>query len=136
MMTDLPSIRPEARMLIDGALTPAASGATFDVINPANQLLVGSVADGAEADMARAIAAARRAFEESSWSTDKELRKHCLQQLQDALDSEVEELREQLIQEAGAPRMLTGSSARHAAAGRAAPPDQADRRLRVGDRPG
>src|SRR5690606_39171850 len=47
---------------------------------------------------------------ETAWSTDRELRKHCLQQLQDALDREVEELREQLIQEAGAPRLLTHSA--------------------------
>src|SRR5690606_18516388 len=38
------------------------------------------------------------------------LRKRCLEQLQDALEREVEEMREQLIQEAGAPRMLTGSA--------------------------
>jgi aldehyde dehydrogenase (NAD+) len=109
-MTELPAISPESRMLIDGKLVEAADGATFDVINPANQELVGAVADGSAADMQAAITAARRAFDESSWSTDRELRKRCLQQLQDAIDSEVEELREQLIQEAGAPRMLTHSA--------------------------
>ena len=109
-MTDLPTIRPEARMLIDGKLVESSTGATFDVINPADQELVGSVADGTAEDMATAISAARRAFDETTWSTDRELRKRCLQQLQDALDAEVEEMREQLIQEAGAPRMLTASA--------------------------
>ena len=109
-MTELPTINPEPRMLIDGKLVEAAGGATFDVINPANQELVGSVADASAADMQAAISAARRAFDESDWSTDRELRKRCLQQLQDAIDGQVEELREQLIQEAGAPRMLTHSA--------------------------
>ncbi|HLU41613.1 MAG TPA: aldehyde dehydrogenase family protein [Microthrixaceae bacterium] len=109
-MTELPTIHPEPRMLIDGKLVESRTGATFDVINPANQEVVASVADGTAEDMAAAIAAARRAFDETAWSTDRELRKHCLQQLQDALDREVEELREQLIQEAGAPRLLTHSA--------------------------
>lgn len=97
-------------MLIDGKLVDAESGATFEVINPANQELVGHVADATTADMARAIDAARRAFDDTDWSTNRELRKQCLQQLQDALDAEVEEMREQIIQEAGAPRMLTASA--------------------------
>ena len=109
-MTDLPTIRPESRMLIDGKLVESSSGETFDVINPANQELVGSVAEGSSQDMAAAISAARRAFDETEWSTDRALRARCLQQLQDAIEGEVEELREQLIQEAGAPRMLTHSA--------------------------
>jgi aldehyde dehydrogenase (NAD+) len=110
MTTELPTIRPEPRMLIDGKLVDASSGETFEVINPTNQEVVGHVADATADDMATAISAARRAFDETSWSTDRELRKRCLQQLQDALDDEVEEMREQLIQEVGAPRMLTGSA--------------------------
>jgi len=109
-MTELPTINPEPRMLIDGKLVEASDGATFDVINPANQELVGSVADATDSDMDAAISAARRAFDQTDWSTNRELRKRCLQQLQDALDAQVEELREQLIQEAGAPRLLTHSA--------------------------
>lgn len=109
-MSELPTIRPESRMLIDGKLAEARDGATFEVINPANQAVVGSVADASAEDMAAAIDAARRAFDETTWSTDRELRKQCLTQLQNALDREVEEMREQLIQEAGAPRMLTSSA--------------------------
>jgi len=109
-MTELPSIEPETRMLIDGKLVEADSGNTFDVLNPATQQIVGRVADGSAADMAHAVDAARRAFDETDWSTNRTLRAHCLGQLQDALDAEVEEMREQLIQEAGAPRMLTTSA--------------------------
>ena len=57
--------------------------------------------------MQPAIAAARRAFDETDWSTNRALRKRCLEQLQEALEAEREELREELIAEVGAPRMLT-----------------------------
>ncbi|HMJ51319.1 MAG TPA: aldehyde dehydrogenase family protein [Polyangiaceae bacterium] len=101
------SVKPESRMLIDGKLVPADNGATFDNVNPATEDKIGEVADGSRNDMQRAIAAARRAFDETDWSTNRELRKHCLTQLQRALQAEREELREQLILEAGCPRMTT-----------------------------
>src|SRR5581483_5934781 len=59
------------------------------------------------ADMQRAIDAARRAFDETRWATDRELRKRCLGQLQNALEAEREPLREELILEAGCPRLVT-----------------------------
>ena len=65
------------------------------------------MADASTADMQRAIGAARRAFDETDWSTNRAFRKHCLEQLQDALEDEQEELREELILEVGCPRMLT-----------------------------
>ncbi len=106
-MADTVQINPETSMLIDGKLVDAESGATFDNINPATEEVLGQVADASAADMQRAIGAARRAFDETAWSTDGALRKHCLEQLQQALEDEQEQLREQLILEVGCPRMLT-----------------------------
>ena len=106
-MGDAKVIDPEPRMLIDGKLVESDSGRTFDNVNPATEEVLGQVADGSADDMRRAIAAARRAFDETDWSTNRALRKRCLEQLQDALDAEREELREQLILEVGCPRMLT-----------------------------
>ena len=100
-------INPETRMLIDGELVEAASGKTFANVNPATEEVLGQVADGSAEDMRRAIAAARRAFDETDWSTNRAFRKRCLEQLQEALEGEREELREQLILEVGCPRMLT-----------------------------
>jgi len=100
-------VKPEIRMLIDGELVNADNGATFANINPATEEKLGDVADGTRNDMRRAITAARRAFDETEWSTNRELRKHCLAQLQKALEDEREEMREQLILEAGCPRMTT-----------------------------
>jgi aldehyde dehydrogenase (NAD+) len=94
-------------MLIDGKLVHAENGATMANFNPATEEKLGEVADATRGDMRRAIAAARRAFDETEWSTNRELRKHCLSQLQAALEAEREELREQLILEAGCPRMTT-----------------------------
>ena len=106
-MADAPKVNPEPRMLIDGELVDSQSGAMFDNVNPATEEVLGQVYDASPADMARAIDAARRAFDDTGWSTDRELRKHCLGQLQEALEAEQEELREQLILEVGCPRMLT-----------------------------
>jgi len=101
------TVAHEARMLIEGKLVDAQSGETFDNINPATEESIGQVADASSADMDAAIAAARHAFDDTTWSTDKELRKRCLQQLQDALEGDREAYREELIAEVGAPRMLT-----------------------------
>jgi aldehyde dehydrogenase (NAD+) len=100
----------ELRMLIDGKLVEAESGKRFDNVNPATEEVLGQVADGSTADMQRAIAAARRAFDETDWSTNRALRKRCLEQLQVALESEREALREELIAEVGAPRQVTYSA--------------------------
>jgi aldehyde dehydrogenase (NAD+) len=111
-VTDAPKLNPEAlnpesRMLIDGKLVDADSGQTFANVNPATEEVIGHVADGSAAEMHRAIDAARRAFDETDWSTNRAFRKQCLEQLQEALEGEREELREQLILETGCPRMLT-----------------------------
>jgi aldehyde dehydrogenase (NAD+) len=94
-------------MLIDGKLVEAASGATFDNLNPATEQVLGPVADAGVVDMSRAIEAARRAFDETDWATNKSLRERCLTQLHNALDSEREAFREEPILEAGCPRSVT-----------------------------
>jgi acyl-CoA reductase-like NAD-dependent aldehyde dehydrogenase len=93
-------------MLIDGKLVEGEAG-TFENINPATEESLGQVSDGSKADMHRAIDAARRAFDETDWSTNHAFRKQCLEQLQEAIESEQEELREELILEVGCPRMVT-----------------------------
>ncbi|HET6950378.1 MAG TPA: aldehyde dehydrogenase family protein [Acidimicrobiales bacterium] len=97
----------ETRMLIGGRLVDADSGATFSNVNPATEEVLGEVADASPAEVHRAIDAARRSFDDTDWSTNRELRKRCLLQLQDALESEREDLREELIREVGCPRSMT-----------------------------
>jgi len=97
----------ESRMLIDGELVGAASGRTYENVNPATEEVIGVAADAAPDDMERAIAAARRAFDESGWATDVELRTRCLRQLHEALEKERETLRPMIVAEVGAPIVLT-----------------------------
>ncbi|HET9876912.1 MAG TPA: aldehyde dehydrogenase family protein [Mycobacterium sp.] len=99
--------RAESRMLIDGGLVAAASGAEFDNVSPATGLVLGVTAAAGAADMESAINSARRAFDDTDWSTNRKLRRRCLEQLQSALETEQEELREELIAEAGCPVMTT-----------------------------
>jgi len=100
-------VNPEPRMLIEGRLVEASGGRTFANVNPATEEELGRVADASAEDMDRAIAAARRAFDDTDWSTNRSFRRQCLEQLHQALDAEREEMREQLILEVGCPRMLT-----------------------------
>jgi aldehyde dehydrogenase (NAD+) len=100
-------VNPEPRMLIDGTLVEASGGKTFTNVNPATEEELGQVADASPGDMDRAIVAARRACDETDWATNRPFRRHCLEQLHQALVAEREEMREQLILEVGCPRMLT-----------------------------
>lgn len=53
---------------IDGAFCPALSGRTFTTSNPATGAPLGPVAACDAADVDKAVAAARRAFDDGSWS--------------------------------------------------------------------
>jgi aldehyde dehydrogenase (NAD+) len=55
-------------LLIDGRRVPASSGRTFKSLNPATGQVIAIVAEGNEADVDHAVAAARRAFE-GPWRT-------------------------------------------------------------------
>ena len=96
-------------LLIDGELV-GAGGGTFTTINPATEEPLGEAADADATDMDRAIAAARVAFDSSDWSRDAALRVHCLHQLRNALNDEIETLREITVAEVGAPVVLTQSA--------------------------
>ena len=100
-------MNPENRLFIDGELVPAVSGKTYPNINPATEEVMGEVADAGPEDMAKAIAAARRAFDETDWSTNHAFRKQCLEQLHAAIESEKVEMRAELVAEVGTPIALT-----------------------------
>lgn len=95
----------DRRLLIDGRLVTADR--TFPSINPATGDLLGYAPDAAVAETQAAIAAARRAFDTISWSTEVDLRIRCLDQLHQALLDHAEELRALTIAEVGATRALT-----------------------------
>jgi aldehyde dehydrogenase (NAD+) len=93
----------EHRMLIDGELVEATGGRAFDNINPATEETIGVAPNAGPGDVERAIAAARRAFDTTTWSTDTEFRRECLIQLRDGLRKHLETLRPAIVAETGAP---------------------------------
>jgi aldehyde dehydrogenase (NAD+) len=56
------------QLFIDGAFTDAASGDTFESIDPSTGESLGTVAKAGQEDAARAIDAARAAFDDGRWS--------------------------------------------------------------------
>ena len=91
------------RMLIDGEWVAAADGAVYDVPNPATEEAVGSAPDAGVVDMERAIAAARRAFDEGPWPrSSRQDRARVLNAIADGMERRKEEMRQLLIAEAGA----------------------------------
>jgi len=102
-------MNPESRMLIDGVLQAARSGACYPNIAPATERVLGDTADAGAEDMDLAIAAARRAFDQTDWSTNHAFRLHCLQQLRDALLATQDELRAMISAETGAPMGICGA---------------------------
>ena len=96
-------------LFIDGKPCQGSAG-TFPTVNPATEEVLGVAADADADDMGRAIDAARRAFDETDWSRNTELRVRCVRQLRAALQQHVEELRAITIAEVGAPRMLTAGA--------------------------
>jgi aldehyde dehydrogenase (NAD+) len=99
-----------SELLVDGQLVAGESG-EFTTINPATEEPLGQSADASPADLDRAIAAARRAFDDGAWSRDVDFRVRCVRQLREALNAEIESLRAITVSEVGAP--LTGTYAAH-----------------------
>ncbi|QQK79050.1 betaine-aldehyde dehydrogenase [Salicibibacter cibi] len=57
------------QMYIDGQWVDAVDDETRDIINPYNQEVIANVTEGNEEDAKKAVAAARRAFDNGAWAT-------------------------------------------------------------------
>jgi betaine-aldehyde dehydrogenase len=78
------------KLFIGGRWTPAASGRTIEVANPATEERYVSVAEAGEADVAAAVAAARQAFDEGGWpKLSPQERANWLRKLADGIDARV-----------------------------------------------
>jgi hypothetical protein len=81
------------QLYIDGQFVDSASGETFQSINPATEEPIAEVARANREDARRAIAAARRAFDEGPWSrTTAADRAKVLHQIAEALTARAAEL--------------------------------------------
>ncbi len=83
------------RLLIDGQWVDAASGKTFVTTDPATEQEITHVAHGEAEDIDRAVAAARRAFEEGPWRTiTPSARGQIIWRLADLLEKHTDEFAE------------------------------------------
>jgi gamma-glutamyl-gamma-aminobutyraldehyde dehydrogenase len=97
-----PAFRTQA--FIDGRFVDAASGETFATENPATGEVIARVAAGGAEDVDRAVAAARRAFDDGRWSRLAPAdRKRILLRFADAIEAHAEELATLDALEAGKP---------------------------------
>lgn len=92
----LPAVRSflsgPKKMLIDGQWVDSASGRTFATEDPATGQALTQVAHGEQADIDRAVRAARRAFDEGPWPSMKpNLRERMLWRVGDILSERAEE---------------------------------------------
>ncbi len=79
-------------LLIGGRWLPAATGETFAVENPAQENTIANVARGGAEDVQRAVAAARRAFEDGAWRRmNPSDRGQLLWRLADRIEAQAEE---------------------------------------------
>lgn len=83
----------EQRHFIGGQFAPAASGNTFEVINPATEAVTTRAARGDRADIQAAVAAARDVFEAGDWSRAKpSFRREVLFRAADLIEARSEEI--------------------------------------------
>ncbi|EPZ42137.1 aldehyde dehydrogenase family protein [Alicyclobacillus acidoterrestris] len=86
-------LRGTKELFIDGKFVPSASGKTFETVNPATGEVLAVVSEAEAEDINRAVAAARRAFDEGPWSTMSGAeRGRLLYKLADLMEAHKEEL--------------------------------------------
>jgi acyl-CoA reductase-like NAD-dependent aldehyde dehydrogenase len=95
------------QLYIDGKWQQSDGDGVLTVLNPATEEVIGTVPDGTVGDVDRAVAAARRAFDEGPWPTlDVRERSRLMLRFADVLDRRADELKELAVQEAGSTRAL------------------------------
>ncbi len=96
----------EHRLLIDGELVAAASGASFETVDPATGRAIASVAQAGPEDVERAVAAARAALSGPWGKAPAAERGRLMQRLADLVESHADELAELEALDNGKPLKL------------------------------
>jgi aldehyde dehydrogenase (NAD+) len=98
-------MREYLKLYIDGQWVEPVALKTLDVINPANEEVAGKIALGAEADVDKAVKAARKAF--ATWSqTTREERLDVMQRVLAEYQKRFGDLANAVTEEMGAPASL------------------------------
>ena len=93
------------KFYINGQWVASSTGATLEVINPATEEPIDSIAMGGAADVDAAVAAARAAFE--TWSlTTREERVEVMERIIDVFKRRMGDLAATISEEMGAPMSL------------------------------
>ena len=66
-----PALQLKTDLFVDGAFAASSSGKRFATVNPATGETIAEVAEASPADLDRAVAAARKAFESGPWAAMK-----------------------------------------------------------------
>ncbi len=98
-------MRDDTKFYINGEWVEPAAPKTLDVVNPANEDVCGRISLGAAADVDRAVAAARRAFESFS-QTSREERVALLERIVAEYKKRYEDMAAAITEEMGAPASL------------------------------
>ncbi|MCU1463727.1 MAG: aldehyde dehydrogenase [Acidimicrobiales bacterium] len=102
------SARWNYELFIDGAWTSGEVDRAIAVLDPATEEVIGEVPEGTPKDAARAIEAARRAFDDGPWPwTKPEERAAMLIRMAEILESRSADLRELIVAETGSTGYLT-----------------------------
>jgi aldehyde dehydrogenase (NAD+) len=99
-------MKDHRKFYIDGKWVDPAERRDFTVINPANEEPIASISLGSAADVDRAVAAAKRAFESYS-ETRVEERLALLRRIVEVYKSKMDEMATTISQEMGAPISLS-----------------------------
>src|SRR5579863_815466 len=99
-------MRDYLKFYIDGQWVDPVTPKTMDVINPANEEVAGHISAGSAADVDKAVAAARRAFETFS-RTSREDRIDLLQRILDEYKKRFGDIAHAITEEMGAPASLS-----------------------------
>ena len=87
------TLTPNTQAFIDGQYCDAADGAKLENLNPATGEVIGTFSHCGAADVDRAVAAARRVFNQGTWSrAAPEYRKEILLKLADLVDKNKNEI--------------------------------------------
>jgi acyl-CoA reductase-like NAD-dependent aldehyde dehydrogenase len=93
-------------MYIGGEWVRSDGSAAIDVVNPTTEEVIGSIPDGTAADVDRAVAAARAAFDD--WSqTAVDERSEWMRRIAEALGSRMDDIAALIAQEVGMPLKLS-----------------------------
>jgi len=96
------------RLFIGGEWLPSAGAETIDVINPATEEVIGHAPHASAADVDRAVAAAREAFDHGDWPRlALEERVAALERIRDIYATRLDQVADVITAEMGSPRTFS-----------------------------